>query len=66
MESMGGAPVDKECFRNIAEGAGLDPDPRHIDDLYAYWKGLEPILRTVDGIDLTGLEPCLPNPMKKE
>ena len=54
-------PMNKEDFLRIAEHAGLDVDSPHMDDLHAYLKGLLPILKTIEDLDLTGLEPFMPS-----
>ena len=56
----------KDIFLRIAEDSGLDIHDPHLKELYAYLQGLRPILKTIEDLDLTGLEPTLPSLVKKE
>lgn len=59
-------PSSKETFLRIAEEAGLDTDASHLEDLYNYLKSLLPTLKTIENLDLAGLEPFMPSLKKRE
>ena len=56
----------KTLLKAIAEDSGLDIHQTHFEDLYAYLQGLRPTLKTIEDLDLTGLEPFMPSLAKKE
>ncbi len=58
--------LNKETFLCIAENSGLDTDASHLEDLYHYLNGLLPTLKTIENLDLAGLEPFRPPLKKKE
>jgi len=55
----------REIFLGIAEDSGLDIHAPYLENLYAYLLGLRPTLKTIEDLDLTGLEPFMP-PLEKE
>lgn len=58
--------LSREDVLRVAELAGIDAGPSHMDDLHAYLKGLFPILETLKDLDLSELEPFMPSLTKKE
>ncbi len=58
--------LSKETFLSIAEASGLDIKDAHIEELYSYLQQVLPGLRSIDELDLTGMEPSMPFPARKE
>ena len=52
--------ISKEAFLKIAEQSGLDTTPEHMNELYAFLRGLLPSLGDIEKLDLTGAEPFFP------
>ncbi len=52
--------MDKEAFLSMAEAFGLDIKDPHMEELYAYVQKILPILKRVEELDLTDLEPVTP------
>jgi hypothetical protein len=59
-------PLKKETFLAIAEESGLQIHDPHLEDVYAYLQGLRSTLKSIEDLDLTGLEPFMPSLTKKE
>ena len=58
--------LSKDTFLCIAEASGLNPRDPHMDELYSYVQNALPPLRSLDGLDLNGLEPTMPLLTAKE
>jgi len=52
--------MDKEAFISMAKGFGLDIKDPHMEELYAYVQKILPILKRIEELDLTDLEPVMP------
>lgn len=51
--------LKRDNFNHIAEAAGLDVNNiAHMDDLYSYVQVLLPSLKSLDELDLSGVEPA--------
>jgi hypothetical protein len=57
--------LSKETFLSLAEAFGLDTEDPHMEELYSYVQKVLPNLRSINELDLTGLEPNWPNPSSK-
>ncbi len=60
-----GPKLSKEAFLRMAEVSGLDTTDPHMEELYSFIRGILPGLRTVDTLDLTGMEPFMPSLSKE-
>ncbi len=58
--------MEQGNFLRVAEHSGLDIDASHLQDLYAYLKGLHPDPEDHEGSGFAGLEPFMPSFSKKE
>ena len=47
-----------EAFLTRAQGAGLDVDDPHMEELYNYLQTILPGLRAIDELDLSGADPA--------
>ncbi len=59
-------PLSKELFLSMAKGFGLDINDPHIEELYAYVQKILPTLKSMDELDLKGIEPMVPLIPSKE
>jgi Asp-tRNA(Asn)/Glu-tRNA(Gln) amidotransferase C subunit len=50
--------LSKEAFLSIAKAAGLDIRDPHMEELYRYVQDLLPGLKSINELDLTGIEPA--------
>ena len=48
-----------EGFLSVAQGAGLDVDDPHMQELYDYIQVVLPGLQAVDELDLSGVDPAM-------
>ncbi len=58
--------LSRETFRHIAEASGLDIEDAHVEELYGYLRQILPGLRSIEQLDLTGVEPSMPSLAGKE
>jgi len=52
--------LSREVFLNIAEASGLDIKDPHIEELYSYVLTVLPGLKSLEELDLAGMEPTMP------
>jgi Asp-tRNA(Asn)/Glu-tRNA(Gln) amidotransferase C subunit len=59
--------LSRKVFLSIAEASGLDIKDPHMKELYSYLQQILPGLRSIEKLDLTGVEPLMPSlPAKEE
>jgi len=58
--------LSRETFLSLAKAFGLDTKDPHMEELYAFVQKVLPSLRSIDDLDLTGLEPTWPLTSLKE
>ncbi len=58
--------MEKEIFWVMAKASGLELDPSHLEELFAYVQKVFPTLKRIEELNLIGLEPFMPSPSLKE
>jgi hypothetical protein len=56
----------REPFLALAKAFGLDTEDPHMEELYGFVQKVLPSLKSIEDLDLTGLEPIWPPALPKE
>ncbi len=57
--------LNRQTLMAMAEAFGLDPRDTHLDELHEYLEKIFPTLQELEELDLTGMEPMIPDLTKR-